>query len=308
MDTLGQISQEGWNVTTPILTNNQEERILNDSQVQQNNLVTIQKIIDLKKQNIDVNLFIGRVPVEPLPKNEKQIRWVSLSVIRIKIDLAPSKEDGLHLIMDINDSEQMKAITGLFLLVVVDRSTRKFIEEEGFLNIFAAIQLGGELVTEHDLHGGGLENIQEIGYLRACRKFNADFKKFVTDFFHEKFSVVLDFSKTKRHFIYDDQIHNNKKLIYELDEYKKWKESDNCFDELNEMLRFFEHLAEEKEIIDPRRVLSKKQLAAEKDRRTEQMSHHFNQIDFIKDKYPYENRYDYKGRAKTEYFHAIGKK
>jgi hypothetical protein len=280
-----------------------------DEHVENHNQTTIEKIIQYKEQNQKTCLFVGRDPTEPLPNSEI---WVSLSIIQSRDILDRTPKGRLHLIMDFNKTEQMKMIKNLFDLVVVDLSTRKFIQDVGFPNIYQTIRNGGDLLVELGLYGGTLRPDPRLDPGAWCAYYDT-FQLFVVDYFKEKFNVIIDLSIVEGNLMYDQQIHDEKKNVKALPEYKAWKEFQIeergiVNDNFNDMLNFFTFLSEKQGIIDPTKLVNKDQTNAEQDVRTKEMSQCFDNVQFVKGQYPYSNDYDNDGQTKTEYFHASGKK
>lgn len=287
--------------------NYQEPEYWTDVQINNNNDMTINKIRKYKDNDINVNLFIGRNPTETLPERKTNDIWISLSCGQLNESLQHITEDRLHLIMDCNKTTQMKTIQGLFNLVVVDLSTRKFFEDQGLSNIYDAVQKRGELLIETCLFGGTIKIVDESSFSNDRREYSKRFKTFVVKFFQEQFNVSLDTS-FRGNIMDSDQIYDNENLISNIQEYKDWKVNQGPGYIYHEMADFFRYLAEKQGIIDPASVLSREQKLAEIKTRTSEMLQCFDQVEFIKGIYPYKNNYDDNGQIKREYFHVTGKK
>lgn len=286
---------------------NVEEKYWTDLAVENHNGMTINEIMQNKSKNIKVNLFIGRTPKEELPERTSDTIWVSLNIVQTSDCLKSITTDRLHLIMDCNNTSQMKTIQSLFNSVVVDLSTRKFFSDEGLFNIYNTVQKGGDLLIEKSLSGGVLKIEDQRADMRKRSEYRKNFNRFVADFFQNKFDITVDTSRVKRAITDDQQITDNKNSVIELPEYKEWKVT-NTNQYFDEMRCFFIYLAEQQGIIEPAVVLSREQNLAELKTRTNEMLQCFDKVEFLKEKYPYKNNCDNDGQGKVEYFHALGKK
>lgn len=278
-----------------------------DINTRNHNESTISKIKAFKFQGSEVKLFIGRDPRESLPE-ETNTAWVSLSHTPFAWVSQSLTENRLHLIVDCNENIQMQTIKGLFHCVVVDLSTRKFFYDNGLSNIYSSVQAGGTLLIEQSVFGGTLKIEDPMAFLSAKRTYNKEFEKFVTDFFQNRFHIILDMSQKKGHFMYEEQVLAQKDKMVQLPEYQLWKMTQDIDHKFNEMRYFFTHLAEQQNLVSPSTIISRQQDDQEKRTRIKEMSLIFDKVEFLHQVYPYKNNWDHDGKVHTHYFYATGKR
>lgn len=285
-----------------------ETGISSELQVMNSNNSIIKKIQDYKSNNVQTNLFIGRSSTEPLPEAVINTVWVSLSIDRSQEIRNETANDRLHLIMNCNNNEQMKTIQSLFNLVVVDLSTRKFFDDNGLSNIYNSVQHGGKLLIELCLRGGALVIPDQVSYVKAQSVYSEKLTVFVVQYFQKNFNIVLDVEKISGNIMYDIQVTARKELVSNVEEYKNWRSTQGHIPKLNELLLFFEYLIEKNEgIISPSSILTKEQMQSELQKRKDEMSKCFKEVDICNEIYPYSNNYDAKGQIKIQFFQASNK-
>lgn len=163
------------------------------------NYNTIQQIQNLKNDGKEINLFIGRLPHEKLPENENNTVWVSLDNGN-HFDFLPEEilqtipKDRIHLIIDCNNSSQIETIKGLFLKVVVDQSTWKFMET-GIIERLVSLLEPSEkstLIFESSFQFTSPSNVTEMQFNHVSLRYP---EKDFNDYFKNKRTCLINFCK-----------------------------------------------------------------------------------------------------------------
>lgn len=283
------------------------------------NKKTIAKIKGSLEQGLQIKLFVGRTPAAydlPLPKNEGDI-WVSLSIDHPSENWVLDKER-LHLIMNVNQTEQMKTIQGLFHTVVVDLSTTKFFDNCAFGSLVNTVSQGRELFFPSEFQFIGIANnpkdipfdyfnlsvakTKMIAHQKAMRQCYCDlFEKITTESIPENLMKVYSIDLIA---YYAEAVRNTadfKEWSAQQDPRRltsTWQKNPDVVNYLNDYVYASglrgPSYEEEKDVI--------------RQKTKEDLLEFFEVVDLCQQQYPYPNRYDNGGSAPTVYFHAQGRK
>jgi hypothetical protein len=276
---------------------------------------SIDRIKDLRSDQIEVNLFIGRSPLAhdlPLPiSTDKKVVWASLSLDPID-ETTPIDPHRIHLILNCNKSDQMQRIQGLFRLVVIDLSTTKFFDFGTLEHLSETIALGGDLILP-----------SEFKTLSFYLNDNQTEPPFETN----HFSLSVPKTKQKEHYeklrscwkthfetlsgkpVEDSSINANVDLVANSDAYKAWAQTETfpkwmaLKDRVTQYLYFY---AGDVHGIQPPSYEDEKRGAREQTK--EFLLKLFGHVEIFHQSYPYPNRYDNDGEIPSFYFYASGKK
>ncbi len=281
------------------------------SQMGYDNSGVLHQIHRLKEEGLKINLFVGRAPYAedvPLPQSCEGEVWVSLDLLSGDQEFLKINPQRLHLVIDCNESEQMKSISNLFDRVVVDVSTVKNFESDSFSGFVNLVKKGGSFIFPNDsttMEYGEENGFSPFRLTVSDRKMNAYGERLVECFadFCKQFGDVGEL-KTRWAFMntYQDQ-------IVTCEAYQKW------VDEMEPSLRksleedcpkhiqageFLDAFAAEKGITPP---TYREEQAIRHEKTKKVLQEHFNRVKF----HEY-NHYFYRDGDLRTYFEAFDKK
>jgi hypothetical protein len=283
--------------------------------VDQLNQNSIDRIKDLRSDQIEVNLFIGRSPLAndfPLPKStDEKVVWASLSLNPID-EKTPIDPHRIHLILDCNKSDQMQRIQGLFRLVVVDLSTTKFFNSGTLEHLSEIVASKGSLILPSEF---------------ITLSFYLDGNRTEPSFETDHFSLSVPATKQKEYYgklrscwkahfdalsgkpVEDSSINANVDLVANSNAYKTWIQTQTFPKWMALKYRVTQYLyfhARDVHGIQPPSYEDEGNGARAQTK--EFLLKLFEHVEVFHQSYPYPNHYDNNGEIPSFYFHASGKK